>query len=301
MNPFEGLWHKRAAILAAAAVLLGGCTIFGIGVQRRGLAQLQPDAPVLVTREGRQLTGRALKDVAALAEKTLSEAPLSSKTFREASEKASPAVVNIYIQTADPYEVSLLIIGLPLRLPGKALGSGFFVHPSGYVLTNNHVVENARQIKAKTTDGKTYELVVMARDPAIDVALLRVDTQGATFPYIPLGNSSEVGLGDWVIAIGNPLGLGHTVTQGIVSQTSREIPELERSPGRHVKFIQTDAAINPGNSGGPLLTLTGAAIGINSAVAMGAQGIAFAVPMDQVREFLSGVLAGSGSLDTDRP
>lgn len=211
-----------------------------------------------------------------------------------------PAVVSIYTETTSPYRVNLLPLPLPgtsFRLPlrGEALGSGFFTHPSGYLVSNNHVIDNARSIKAKAADGTDYSLIVVARDPALDLALLRVAERRAPFPYIPIGDSDQVGAGDFVVAIGNSLGLDHTVTQGIISQTGRRVSQLERGDGRrHIAFLQTSTAINQGSSGGPLITLSGAAIGVNAAAIIGAQGIAFTVPSSQVLEFVRAVLAGGG-------
>ncbi|MEW6776427.1 MAG: trypsin-like peptidase domain-containing protein [Bdellovibrionota bacterium] len=292
---------KKYLIAVLASFLWSGCSIFGIGLSPAPDAHLDPDAPVLVRSLGRQLAGKLLSEVLSEAEKTLDVVPLNSQSIRKVAEKATPAVVNVFTKTKTPTTLNLLVLGIPtpLTLPGKALGTAFFIHPSGYLLTNNHVIEKSASITAKTADGKTYDLVIVARDPALDAALLRVEVTGSTFPYVPAGDSAQVGVGDVVIAVGNPLGLGHTVTQGIVSHTGREISEQATGPGRHIKFIQTDTAINPGNSGGPLITLTGAAIGINTAVVLGAQGLGFTVPMEQIKEFLQKVLAGSGSTERE--
>lgn len=292
---------RRRCLLAGVLVpCLTGCSILGIGVRPEYKVPFDPRADIVIYEPARALLGGSLSTVAAEAELTIAPVALDSQTVRRVVEKTMPAVVSIYTETAEPYRVSLFPIPVPgtyfrVPLPGRALGSAFFVHPSGYLLSNNHVIENARAIKASTADGRQYDLVVIARDPALDVALLRAAEPADTaVSYIPLGDSDQIGVGDRVIAIGNPLGLGHTVTEGIVSQTGRDLFRRSRQSGRHIEFLQTDTAINPGSSGGPLITLTGAAVGINTAVVAGAQGIAFTVPSRQVREFLERVLAGAG-------
>jgi len=289
-----------AAVLVGVACAGAGCTILGIGIRAEHRSPIDPNAPVFLRSPARELVGHGLEDVVVLAERTQVTVPVDSGTFRRVAEAAMPAVVSIYTETTSPYRVNLLPLPLPgtsFRLPlrGEALGSGFFTHPSGYLVSNNHVIDNARSIKAKAADGTDYSLIVVARDPALDLALLRVAERRAPFPYIPIGDSDQVGAGDFVVAIGNSLGLDHTVTQGIISQTGRRVSQLERGDGRrHIAFLQTSTAINQGSSGGPLITLSGAAIGVNAAAIIGAQGIAFTVPSSQVLEFVRAVLAGGG-------
>jgi serine protease Do len=293
--------------VALCCVVLGGCSILGIGVRAETRSSIDPSAPVFVRAGAQRLVGVPLDDLVVLAQETRAQLRLDSGTFRRVAEEATAAVVNVYTETASPYRVSLLPIPVPgtsfrVALPGRALGSAFFVHPGGYLLTNNHVIEDATSIKANMANGKTYTLSVLARDPALDLALLAVTDRRRVpeFPYIPLGDSAEVAPGDLVIAIGNPLGLGHTVTQGIISQTGRRIAELERSAGgRHIAFLQTSAPINPGSSGGPLITLAGAAIGVNAVTVVGAQGIGFTIPSEQVRGFVGTVLGGGGVAERD--
>jgi S1-C subfamily serine protease len=187
-------------------------------------------------------------------------------------------------------------LGLPVRLPGTGLGSGFFIHPSGYLLTNNHVIKAAVDIRVLTRDGVDLGVIVVARYPVFDLALLKIKDSNREFPVIPMGDSEAVGVGDLVIAVGNPLGLGHTVTSGIISQTGRNLSGVldKDKAARQIRFIQTDTAINPGSSGGPLITLTCAWVGVNTAGVTEAQGIGFAVPSSQVREFLDKIRAGKG-------
>jgi serine protease Do len=147
------------------------------------------------------------------------------------------------------------------------------------VITNEHVVKNADKIKVKMAGqgGKEYTATVKGRDPQTDIALLQIDSN-ETFPALSLGDSDNIRVGDWVMAIGNPFGLGHTVTQGIISAKGRVI-----GAGRYDNFLQTDAAINPGNSGGPLLNLAGEVVGINTAIVATGQGIGFAIPSSLVK------------------
>ncbi len=286
-----------AAILFWAA--MSGCSILGVGVRREYHSPIDPQAAPVTYDAAAALSGRDLSAVAVVADDTSTKVPLDSQTVRGVATKAMPAVVSIYTETAEPYRVSLFPIPIPgtyFRIPvqGEALGSAFFIHPSGYLLSNNHVIENASSIKANLADGTSYDLLVVARDAALDVTLLRVTAANREFDYIPLGDSDDIGVGERVIAIGNPLGLGHTVTEGIISQTGRDLFRMAKAEGRYIEFLQTDTAVNPGSSGGPLITLAGAAIGINTAVVADAQGIAFTVPSSQVREFLQFVLGGGG-------
>jgi serine protease Do len=162
-----------------------------------------------------------------------------------------------------------------------SLGSGFVISPDGYIVTNNHVVEDVDTIEvAFSEEMPELEAVVVGRDPKTDIALLRVKTDRQLFA-LPLGDSEKVRPGDWVVAIGNPFGLEHTVTAGIVSAKHRVIGQ-----GSYDDFIQTDAAINPGNSGGPLLNLAGEVIGINTAINPRANTIGFAVPVNMAKEIL---------------
>lgn len=156
----------------------------------------------------------------------------------------------------------------------KSLGSGFIISADGYILTNNHVVEDADAIKVTLSDKKVYDARLIGRDEKTDLAVLKIDVDH-DLPAVKLGDSSRLEVGDWVIAIGNPFGLARTVTAGIVSARGRVI-----GSGPYDDFIQTDASINPGNSGGPLLNLDGEVIGINTAIIRSGQGIGFAIPSD---------------------
>jgi serine protease Do len=159
----------------------------------------------------------------------------------------------------------------------RSLGSGFIFDSSGLVLTNDHVVKDARDVRVRLSDDREFQGDVVGRDPKTDVALIRL--RGANnLPAATLGDSESIRVGDWVLAIGNPFGLGNTVTQGIVSAKERVV-----GAGPYDDFIQTDASINPGNSGGPLFDLSGRVIGVNTAIVAGGQGIGFAIPINLVK------------------
>ncbi|HYR33152.1 MAG TPA: DegQ family serine endoprotease [Burkholderiales bacterium] len=162
------------------------------------------------------------------------------------------------------------------NVPMQGMGSGFIIDPNGVVLTNAHVVEGADEVRVKLTDKREFKGKVAGVDHLTDVAVVKIDATG--LPALKLGDPSKVRVGDWVLAIGSPFGFENTVTAGIVSGTSRSLPE-----GSYVPFIQTDAAVNPGNSGGPLISARGEVIGINSQIYSrtgGYMGLAFAIPID---------------------
>lgn len=159
----------------------------------------------------------------------------------------------------------------------RSLGSGFIIDEDGYIVTNNHVIEDADEIQVKLRNGDEYDAEIVGRDPNTDLALIKTKS-GKNFPFVSLGDSDALKIGQWVVAIGNPFGLEHTVTAGIVSAKGRVI-----GSGPYDDFIQTDASINPGNSGGPLLDMSGSVIGINTAIIASGQGIGFAIPANLAR------------------
>ena len=222
--------------------------------------------------------------------------PLHEETLAPLVERAAPAVVNIAVVQASPAEQNPLLqdpyfrrfFGVPDTAldPVLAAGSGVIVDGArGIVLTNNHVVEGARQIEVALTDRRRFRAELVGTDPATDIAVLRI--RGSDLPELSLGDSDRLQVGDFVVAIGNPFQLGQTVTAGIVSALNRGL-----SPDGFESYIQTDAPINPGNSGGPLLALDGSVIGINSAIfGPGANvGIGFAVPSETVRFVVEQIL-----------
>ncbi|MER3445317.1 MAG: peptidase [Candidatus Dadabacteria bacterium] len=163
----------------------------------------------------------------------------------------------------------------------RGLGSGFILSEDGYIVTNNHVVEKANDIEVVLEDGERYKARVIGKDPKTDVALLKIGPKHR-LPAAVLGDSDKLEIGDWVIAVGNPFGLGHTVTAGIVSAKGRSL-----GLGTYDDFIQTDAAINPGNSGGPLFNLQGQVVGVNTAIVAGGQGIGFAIPINLAKSVIT--------------
>jgi serine protease Do len=225
-------------------------------------------------------------------------APLPTQTlpdFAALVDRYGPAVVNISVthnvktgfngqqfpgmSKNDPfYEFFKQFQGAepPSDVPVRGLGSGFIIRPDGTILTNAHVVADAQEVTVKLTDRREFKAKVIGSDPQSDVAVLKIDA--GNLPTVKLGDSSAVRVGEWVVAIGSPYGFENTVTSGIVSATSRSLPD-----GTYVPFIQTDAAVNPGNSGGPLFNMKGEVIGINSQIysrSGGYQGLSFAVPIN---------------------
>ncbi|MGB5747308.1 MAG: Do family serine endopeptidase [Desulfobacterales bacterium] len=163
---------------------------------------------------------------------------------------------------------------VPREFKQPSLGSGFIIDKKGYVVTNNHVIEDADQIKVKVDDDMEFDAEVVGRDPNTDLALLKIESE-KDLPVLTMGNSDELKIGQWVVAIGSPFGLERTVTAGIVSAKGRVI-----GSGPYDDFIQTDASINPGNSGGPLLNMKGEVVGINTAIIASGTGIGFAIPVN---------------------
>ena len=225
--------------------------------------------------------------------------PLTFDVFRKIAKRMNPTVVNIYttqIVRNDPFHDFFGDDPFFRRFFGdqqqdgreqkqNSLGSGVIIDPDGFILTNNHVVENADEIKVSLDDdsvGQGLDAKIIGRDPKTDIALIKI-TPKKSLVAAPLGDSSQLQVGDWVTAIGNPFGLGHTVTVGVVSAKGRSLG------GSYDDFIQTDASINPGNSGGPLLNLRGEVIGINTAIASRvgqSAGIGFAVPINLAKDII---------------
>jgi|HubBroStandDraft_6_1064221.scaffolds.fasta_scaffold292757_1 serine protease Do len=171
------------------------------------------------------------------------------------------------------------------RVVAEGLGTAFVYDPDGLLLTNNHVIEDASEVQVSFFDGREFEAKVVGRDKHTDVAVLHIAEKG--LPALPLGDSDAIEVGDWVVAIGNPFGLSHTVSAGILSakgRTREDVKGLDESG--YFNFLQTDASINPGNSGGPLLDLRGQVVGINAAVRANANSIGFAIPINMVKQLL---------------
>ena len=171
----------------------------------------------------------------------------------------------------------------------RGSGSGFIINSSGQILTNSHVIKGVDKVTVTLKDGRQFQGEVRGSDDPSDLAVIKIN--GNNLPVAPLGNSSEVQVGDWAIAVGNPLGLDNTVTLGIVSTLNRPSSQVG-IPDKRLDFIQTDAAINPGNSGGPLLNAQGEVIGINTAIRADGQGIGFAIPIDAAKTVEAALVRG---------
>ena len=188
------------------------------------------------------------------------------------------AVVNIHSERTVQVPVGdELFAHAPLQNRVNGMGTGIIIDPRGYIITNQHVVDDVSVIRVHLTDGSSHTARVLVRDHESDLALLKIDVS-RPLPTMPLGTSSDVMVGETVIAIGNAYGYEHTVTVGIVSAIKRDVT-LNKEVS-YKALIQTDASINPGNSGGPLLNINGELIGVNVAIRAGAQGIGFAIPVD---------------------
>jgi serine protease Do len=210
----------------------------------------------------------------------LKMAPLS---FAPIAKRADPSVVTIYTSGE---EEGRSVFGRRRGHTQKGLGTGFIVDKEGTIITNNHVIEGADEITVLLSDEHRYNAKVTGRDPRTDIAVVKID--GAKdLTAIPLGDSDALEVGDWVVAIGNPFGLSHTVSAGIVSAKGRGGNDVRLDSSGYYNFLQTDASINPGNSGGPLLNLKGEVVGMNTAIrGDGAQGIGFAIPINMVKQLM---------------
>ena len=239
--------------------------------------------------------------------------PLPSNLFVELNKKVNPAVVNISTETkpryyrqsprgnsqsVDPMEELFRQFfgggmggGQSQSRPSSALGTGFIISEDGLIITNSHVVDKADviNIQLAESDEKVYPAEIIGKDPKTDIALIKIKTD-SKLPTVKLGVSARLQVGEWVAAFGNPYGHGHSMTKGIVSAIGRDLNSLNLFP-----FIQTDASINPGNSGGPLVNVKGEVIGVNTAIDARAQGIGFAIPIDEVKTIVN-QLKESGSV-----
>lgn len=241
--------------------------------------------------------------VPVLASPIPKEAQLQANSFvAQAVSKVGPAVVRIdtertISQRVDPFlqdpsfrrffgEDFFSQVPQERRLRGQ--GSGFIIDSSGIILTNAHVVDGADKVTVLLKDGRSFEGKVQGVDEVTDLAVVKIN--GKDLPIAPLGDSGQIQVGDWAIAVGNPLGLDNTVTLGIVSTLHRSSAAVG-IPDKRLDFIQTDAAINPGNSGGPLLNAQGEVIGINTAIRADAMGIGFAIPINQAKTISAQLVA----------
>jgi serine protease Do len=205
------------------------------------------------------------------------------QSFADLAAKADPAVV--FVKTLQERR------GLSghRRVIGEGVGTAFVYDPNGLIITNNHVIDEASEIHVIFGRKREVNATVVGRDPRTDIAVLRVDEKN--LPFLPLGDSDAIRVGDWVVAIGNPFALAHTVSAGILSAKGRTIADVKGlDESGYYDFLQTDASINPGNSGGPLLDMAGNVVGINTAIRAQANSIGFAIPINMVKELLPRVL-----------
>jgi serine protease Do len=270
---------KRHAIVAAVCFAVAGFLLLSQTLDIN--VQLRPNQAVA------EAPGEAF-----WAEGEAGPTPGRPDSLADLAERLSPAVVNIQTErkaesgTSSPEDLFEEFFGRRnphekrRRFRSESSGSGFAISEDGYIVTNNHVVENADKIIVAFEDGKELAAEVVGLDPKTDLALLKVEGDDK-LPAAPLGNSDGVRVGDWVMAIGNPFGLDHSVTVGILSAKGRNI-----NAGPYDDFLQTDASINPGNSGGPLIDMKGRVIGINTAINAAGQGIGFAIPINMAKELL---------------
>lgn len=239
--------------------------------------------------------------------------PVALPDFSQITERYGPAVVNISVtgttkisagdgndeipgMSNDPFfeffrrfqgQAQGQRPGLPQEVPTRGQGSGFIVSSDGIILTNAHVVKDAKEVTVKLTDRREYRAKVLGADPKTDIAVLRIDAKN--LPVVTLGKTSDLKVGEWVLAIGSPFGFENTVTAGVVSAKGRSLPDDSAVP-----FIQTDVAVNPGNSGGPLFNTRGEVVGINSQIysrSGGYQGVSFAIPIDVATRIKNQIVA----------
>ncbi|MCZ6869267.1 MAG: DegQ family serine endoprotease [Gammaproteobacteria bacterium] len=231
---------------------------------------------------------------AAAEEKAIESLRQTGKAFSSVAKKVSPSVVFIRMERrrqspfhGSPFDEEFLrrFFGAPRDIPQERTevgqGSGFIFSKDGYILTNNHVAGDADRMTVRLIDGREFEATLVGSDPPSDVAVIHIETDD-DLPILELGDSDALEVGEWVLAIGNPFGLSHTLTVGVVSATGRSSIGV----ADYENFIQTDAAINPGNSGGPLVNLDGEVVGINTAIFSqtgGSMGIGFAIPINMAR------------------
>ena len=260
-----------------------------VGVAFLGVADYRPSSALQRESGIPELSPAAVNAPAPVPTAAQPAADLSS-AFTASAEVVRPAVV--YIEAEGKAQLPrgfqyMVPQGQAPRQRGE--GSGFLISPDGYILTNNHVVENADKLTVKLLDHREFDAHVVGTDPATDVAVIKID--GHDLPHVAIGNSDSVKIGQWVLAVGNPLGenFSFTVTAGIVSAKGRVLNDLRPRDAEYsiMDYIQTDAVINPGNSGGPLVNLSGQVVGINAAIASRSgyyQGYGFAIPMNLARE-----------------
>jgi Do/DeqQ family serine protease len=279
-----------ALILLGVGIGVGGDYLFAHNIMISGtLAAAEANQPISANNQSPAIENREFYN-----------------RIAEIAQQVGPAVVRINSSRTvnnpnanlfnDPFFRDFFGSQLP-QIPDKEVqkgtGSGFIINNNGVILTNAHVVDGAENVTVTLKDGRTFQGKVIGKDLVTDVAVVKIEAKN--LPVVKIGDSKNLQPGEMAIAIGNPLGLDNTVTQGIISATGRSSGQIG-VPDKRVNFIQTDAAINPGNSGGPLLNERGEVIGINTAIIQGAQGLGFAIPIDTAQKISSQLIA-SGKVE----
>lgn len=279
-------WKQPISYIAIAAL--------GAGVAITGDRLINPPASIAQAPTPAQVTATKPNPPSAPA-----NVATPTNFITAAVEKVGPAVVRIdstqKVQSPFPegFDDPMFRQFFGGKMPSsqevrRGVGSGFIIDGDGKILTNAHVVAGSDTVKVTLTDGRSFTGKVLGADTVTDVAVVKIDANN--LPAVPLGNSDQLKPGEWAIAIGNPLGLDNTVTEGIISATGRSSRNVG-VPAERVNFIQTDAAINPGNSGGPLLNAQGEVIGMNTAIIQNAQGIGFAIPINTAKNIADQLIA----------
>jgi len=266
-SPWGKLVKHLSLLAMGAGLALGGHYLYN-NIHSRGVSQGTPTAtfnPIAPPEDPKNF-------VAAVVQRT-GDAVVRIDATRTVQTQVPPQFNNPFFRQFVP--------DLPNEQVQQGSGSGFITTADGTILTNAHVIEGADQVQVTLKDGRTFTGEVVGTDPVTDVAVVKIEA--ADLPTVAFGDSERLQSGEWAIAIGNPLGLDNTVTTGIISGTGRSSSQVG-VPDKRVNFIQTDAAINPGNSGGPLLNSEGEVIGINTAIIRNAQGLGFAIPINQAKQ-----------------
>jgi S1-C subfamily serine protease len=281
VSPLRQLGTYLAVILSSIALTLLTLRIFP------GLLPVLPPAPGQVQEIAAQTAVQASpSSFVAAAIQRVGPAVVRIDTERTISANPVPFFNDPFFRDFFGYDP---FPSQPREFRQRGEGSGFIIDPNGVIVTNAHVVSGADTVTVTLKDGRKFKGKVRGIDEPSDLAIVKID--GKNLPVAPLGNSSDVQVGDWAIAVGNPLGLDNTVTLGIVSTLNRSSAQVG-IPDKRLDFIQTDAAINPGNSGGPLVSDRGEVIGINTAIRPDAQGIGFAIPIDTAKAIKDTLIKG---------
>jgi len=270
MNRFSAIRHSLVAGIAVL-MLLGGCS------------SSSRDEPLLFNSK------RPVGEAEAPVKQVPADVMAAQRAFTAVSKQVTPSVVNIStlgrrkivrpMPDFPPFFDEFF--GGPQVRQNRSLGSGFIISRDGFIVTNEHVIRDAESIQVKMSNNKVYQARVVGGDPKTDIAVIKIEARD--LPVSVLGDSDRIEVGQWAIAIGNPFGLEHSMTVGVISATGRSNVGIETIEN----FIQTDASINPGNSGGPLLNIHGEVVGINTAIVAAGQGIGFAIPTSMARPIIA--------------